>query len=184
MKLKDLEILNQAFLRVNNLDKTFPVGDFDGILGLAFEGLEPADTLPDSHVAFLTNLAKIFAGKISQGEQIEPVFAFEMTDAQGNDEKTGKVHLGSIPEKFGMGNATDVSVAPVLPLSADNLPGTGFGYWMFNLGGSSVNEQTFGGGLAVADSGIIFVFKLKLPSHNPSHSFSAIPFMYKFPRRV
>ena len=82
----DIEIQDQKFAEVQNaggLGIGYMMGQFDGILGLGFEGLS------------LGNAPTVFKNAIDQGQVAQPVFAFDL-----GDNRDGELTFGGYGESL------------------------------------------------------------------------------------
>lgn len=95
----DLTVKGQTFAEVTDvsgLGLAYKAGKFDGILGLAFQGIS-VDHIPP-----------VFQTMVSQGLVDQPVFAFYLSDVSGAD---GEMDLGGVDEKHYTG---EISYVPLI----------------------------------------------------------------------
>lgn len=111
---------------VSGLGAAFKAGQFDGILGLAFQTIA------------VDGMTPVFVNMVRQGLVDQPVFSFYLSNEDGVD---GELNFGGITEEHFTGDITYV------PVSSQT-------YWQIELGGIQINGQNMTTAhKAIVDSG-------------------------------
>ncbi|AET38129.1 proteinase A Ecym_2396 [Eremothecium cymbalariae DBVPG len=141
LKIGDLTIKNQGFAEATvEPGSAFVYGQFDGILGLAYDGLAVNHIVPPFYEA------------VHQGLLDEPVFAFYLSDEKKGDSLAGEVVFGGYDETKFTG---EISWLPVIRKA----------YWevelnSITLGSQKFQLQNYGGALDTGTSFITFPSEL------------------------
>jgi saccharopepsin len=115
---------------VSGLGPAYSIGQFDGILGMAFQAISVDDIPP------------IFLDFINEGILDQPVFSFYLEPANGIiPNNTGELLLGGVDPSYYTGNLVKI------PLSGEN-------YWSVQLDSINVGSQSLLGSFkGVVDTG-------------------------------
>jgi len=129
VQVGDVSVTNQGFAQVTNasgLGLAFAVGQFDGILGLAWDSISVGHTTP------------VFENMITQHPDMEKVFSFYLPDG---DSAKGELVLGGVDPSHYEGDLQTV------PLTNET-------YWETHISSASLGSmQLVGDAPVVLDSG-------------------------------
>uniref|UniRef100_A0A7C8ZJU8 Peptidase A1 domain-containing protein n=1 Tax=Opuntia streptacantha TaxID=393608 RepID=A0A7C8ZJU8_OPUST len=132
VQVGNLVVKHQQFIEATSEPSvTFMVAKFDGILGLGFQEISVANSVP------------VWYNMVEQGLVKEPVFSFWL-NRKAEEEEGGELVFGGVDPKHYRGKHTYVPV-------------TRKGYWQFDMGDVLIDGKTTGyctdGCAAIADSG-------------------------------
>jgi len=154
LALGNLTLEKVPFVEVFQVSAPFPNSDFDGIFGLAFNGL----AAPTGLQTPLDLLQKAYGGKMR-----DQVFSFRMSDAAA----PGELRLGAVAvESYPQG----IRWVDVLQ-DVDNAGKVSYGFWAVSMDSVSFAGTTLSGRVGLMDSGTSC---LVLPSKDAAAFYDAV----------